>query len=69
MSNSPLMRAPEVLELTQVSHSTIRRWMEKGEFPKQVQLGGSVGRAIGWHRAEVMEWLDSRQPVSTKSAA
>jgi predicted DNA-binding transcriptional regulator AlpA len=39
-----------------ISRPTLQRWVEKGEFPPPIQLGG----LIGWKRADVVAWLDSR---------
>ena len=56
-----MVRQPEVLEVTGVSAATIWRWVNSGDFPAPVKLGGPGGRSIGWREGEVREWLDSRQ--------
>ena len=51
------LRQPEVLVLTGLSQSTIRRLEIAGEFPRRKKL--SI-RAVGWSRSEVLAWLMSR---------
>ena len=56
-----MVRQPEVLEVTGVSAATIWRWVNSGDFPAPVKLGGPGGRSIGWRESEMMTWLESRQ--------
>ena len=57
MAEQGIVRMPELLRLTGISRSSVHRLRARGAFPKPVRLGP---RAIGWHRAEVVEWLESR---------
>ncbi len=49
-----LMRMPEVLKLTGLSHASIYR---TPTFPKPVRIGE---RASAWVAAEVCEWIEAR---------
>jgi len=55
-----IIRQRALLELTNLSYTTIYRMMKRGEFPRRVQIGS---RAVGWHRHEVDEWLQQRTRV------
>lgn len=56
----PILRLPTILEITQVSRSTIYQWCAEGRFPKPYSLGS---RSVGWRSADVQAWLESRQPT------
>lgn len=53
-----LMR--EVVRRTKRHRSTIYRWMERDEFPRQLKT--KSGRAIGWSRIAFESWM--KAPVS-----
>ena len=57
LKRSRLMRLPEVVQLIGVSRSTIYRWMENGEFPRQVSLGGNT---VAWLESDVEDWIQRR---------
>lgn len=40
------------------ARSTIYGWMEKGEFPKPVRLGG---RTVAWRTADLEAWAEARK--------
>jgi len=66
-----IYRRREVLQIVGAGDNTIRRMMERGEFPKPIQI---APRAIGWRKADVRAWLDSRPvanlpPVPRKAKA
>lgn len=52
-----VLRLPQVVALTGLSKSTIRRMEERGEFPQRRQI--SV-RAVGWHSSAVAAFIKSR---------
>ena len=54
-----ILREKEVLEITGLSRSTLRRRVEKSEFPQPVHLGTEDSRAIGWRSEDVYDWIDS----------
>lgn len=41
-----------------VDRTTVKRWEDKGLFPKRVKLGN---RAIGWLLKDVLEWINSKR--------
>lgn len=52
-----ILKAPEVIEMTGLSRTTIWRMEKTGQFPARVSLG--VG-SVGWRESEVKIWLSSR---------
>ena len=57
-----ILRTQEATKLTGLSRSTLRRMVERGDFPQPVRLGL---RSIGWWQHEVLDWLESRPRVSS----
>lgn len=51
-----VLRLPEVLKITGLSHSTIWRKEKEGTFPGRLSLGPN---SSGWLMSEVNEWLES----------
>lgn len=49
-----IIRLPEAMNSTGLSRSSIYRFMEQGNFPKHVSLGG---RSVGWIESEVLDWI------------
>lgn len=47
------IRLPKVLALVGLSQTTVYEMARKGEFPKQVKLGGN---SVAWVKAEVLQW-------------
>lgn len=60
LTDKRILRLPEVLVIVGVSRSTILRWVDEGEFPAPIKLGGSNSRCVGWLSHEVYEWMDQR---------
>ena len=56
-----ILRRRKVLATIGMGNSWLYEAIAKGEFPAPVQLGA---RAVGWRRADVEAWLESR--VETK---
>jgi prophage regulatory protein len=54
------MLEKEVRYLTGLSRATRWRLEQKSHFPKRVLL--SPGR-VGWYENEILEWIETRQPV------
>lgn len=50
-----ILRIKEVLELTGLSKSTLRRMEQQGTFPKRTKLSR---RAIGWLESEIRAWIN-----------
>ncbi len=67
-----VLRKGELSAMVGLHYSTIWRLMQRGEFPRPVQLSEN---RVGWLEAEVEEWLarrvdlrddcDAREPVAT----
>ncbi len=51
------LRVRDVVEKTGVSRRTIYRWMESGDFPRQIRL--SHGIAV-WQLEDVEAWMAAR---------
>ena len=58
MNTIAILRKRQVEDLTGRSYSSLRRDMQRVEFPMPVQIGP---RAIGWRTEHVQMWLDARQ--------
>jgi len=51
------LRQPEVLARVGVSWMTLRRWEDKGTFPKRCKLGD---RTVAWVESEIDDWCSRR---------
>lgn len=60
MDTIRIMRRPEVEKMVGLSRSASYAAMDRGDFPRPIQIGR---RAVGWHQSSVETWLESR-PVS-----
>ena len=56
------MRMREVIEMVGVSRATIYRWMDAGDFPRSIALGGN---SIAWSEKSVQEWMESQITSNT----
>jgi predicted DNA-binding transcriptional regulator AlpA len=52
-----IVRPPEAASLLSVSMSLLKKWRIGGGGPRFVRLGG---RAIGYRRVDLSEWIDRR---------
>lgn len=52
-----ILRLPAVLELIQLSRSTVYAMLKNGDFPKPLKLGP---RARAWRLEDVENWLEER---------
>lgn len=59
-----ILRLPDVMATTGLSRSTIYLRISKGEFPKQISLGG---RAIGFVASDINDWLNQKIEASRKT--
>lgn len=57
-----IVRFNEVVKITGLSKSTIRRRMEKNKFPKCFNISE---RSIGWYESDINEWLKGLKPSDT----
>lgn len=66
-----ILRLRDVLTVTGIGKSKLWQMIGAGEFPVPIRLGGDRSRAVGWHRHEVDEWIDTRpriRPLNERSA-
>jgi len=61
LAKQEVIRPRDLPRETGLSRTTIWRIEKKGDFPKRIRL--SAG-AVGYRRAEVEAWLESRQIVA-----
>ena len=52
-----ILRLPDVLEMIQLSRTTIYRLIQKGDFPKPGKLGKRANR---WKNTDIEEWIENR---------
>ncbi|ELX4206463.1 AlpA family transcriptional regulator [Vibrio vulnificus] len=52
-----LIRLKEVMHVTGLARATIYKYMNEGNFPKSVSLGG---RATAWEISEIEDWILER---------
>jgi prophage regulatory protein len=52
-----IIRKSDLLKIVGVSHPTIWRWEQNGEFPKRIPLGKN---STGWLESEVDDWLKKK---------
>ena len=57
-SKEKIFRWDEDVERIGVSKSSIRRWIENGEFPAPMKLGGPRSRAVGWRAEDIDRWIE-----------
>lgn len=55
-ADDTMLRVPDVVRLTGISHTTIKRMQADGRFPKAMRLGE---RAKGWPAREIKAWLET----------
>jgi prophage regulatory protein len=55
-----LIRLPEACRITGLSRSAIYRQIAAGAFVSRVRLGT---RAIGFHEAELLDWISRRERI------
>ncbi|MFQ5674050.1 MAG: helix-turn-helix transcriptional regulator [Nitrospinales bacterium] len=60
-----ILRAADVCRETRLSRTTLWRLERVGKFPARVQLGE---RAVGWRRADIEAWIESRPKVGEEVA-
>ena len=66
MEMDKLIRRKQLLDLIGLSYSTQWRLERAGLFPARVKLGRG---SVGWHLAEVEEWVRGRERVPGRAAA
>lgn len=54
---SEILDIDRVMDLTGLSHRSIYTAIEKGKFPRQIQL---TARRVGWVESEIDAWVAER---------
>ena len=65
-SSTFYLRQPEVVARVGVSWATIRRWEDKGLFPRRRRLGPNT---VAWKESEIEEWCANRVLADEVAAA
>lgn len=65
MSNAVLLRRCEVEARYGVSRSWIYSAMDRGDFPRPIQIGP---QAVRWRVSDLKEWEGSRPPADPTEA-
>ncbi len=60
VGKSRIMRIAEVIEVTGLSRSTLRREEIEGRFPQRMRLTPGPKGAVGWKEAHVLRWIQAR---------
>ncbi len=47
----------DVIEITSLSKSTIKRFVKNKSFPRPIELGT---RSRGWIKSEIQTWIENR---------
>lgn len=54
---SKILDIDQIMALTGLSHRSIYTAIQKGQFPRQIQL---TARRVGWLESEIDAWIDER---------
>ena len=58
-----LISRQQLLELLTISESTLWRWQQKKDFPRQIFLGP---KRVAWRLVEVERWIEAKS-IDTKA--
>jgi prophage regulatory protein len=56
-----IVRKPEAVKITGLSHVTLWRMERDGKFPKRIALGQ---KAVGWRLSDIEQWMETRMAVN-----
>jgi prophage regulatory protein len=56
--DGPLLTMRDVIKMTSVSKSSIKRWINDKDFPRPIKLSP---RRIAWHKKDVVAWIEQRR--------
>ena len=67
MTDTQILRLRDVTAVTRISRSRIYVFMARKDdpFPRPIRLGPN---SVGWRRAEIEAWLDSRERAGSARA-
>ena len=60
-SDLSILRESDVIHLTGLSRSSIRRLEQAGNFPGRIRLSS---KTVGWLKKDVLKWIENRPSVS-----
>ncbi|WP_260602476.1 helix-turn-helix transcriptional regulator [Variovorax sp. MHTC-1] len=66
VADPAFFRMADVIRITALSRATLYRRIAGGKFPPSVHLGG---RACGWPRAALQDWIDDPEGYVARHAA
>ena len=66
LSTTYLLKLNDVLNLCQLSKSTLYRMIRAGDFPEPVALNK---RAVAWKTEEIEAWIDGLPRASERDSA
>jgi prophage regulatory protein len=66
MTETRLIRRPEVERLTGLKRSAIYANMKSGSFPAAVRIGP---RAVAWPLSSILNWIESRPEIEIEHQA
>lgn len=55
MTGDRLLRMPEVIQQTGLSRRSIYRMIERGDFPRQQQIGVNM---VAWYQSDIARWIE-----------
>ncbi len=58
-----ILRLPEVINRVGLKRAAIYLYVERGQFPKQINIGS---RAVGWIEHEIDAWVTARIEVTRR---
>lgn len=62
--NQKILRPTEVVRLTGLSLSTIKRLEQRGDFPQRVKLSL---KAVGWKSSDIQIWIESKKSEASNA--
>lgn len=63
MTQTTILRLPDVKARTALSRSCLYQLIAEGDFPRPINLGP---RAVGWLESEIEDWLAARIAASRR---
>ena len=64
-----ILRRPEVMALTDLTHSALHREISHGRFPAPFKLTPDPSaRAVGWSMRAIQTWIDERESQARAAA-
>lgn len=64
MTGDRLLRIIDVIALTGLSRRSIYRMIDRGDFPRQVQISANM---VAWYQSDIDRWIAN--PMGWRAAA